>query len=550
MKRIITLLLSVFLLNSSVAQDTNSQNKDKENETKDQKFIYSNNICLITKKEQDEAKEYILSSRDNQNATIKLALTILQLRLINNSKFSDVNCSLRYFIERYNEKYKNWGSSDESVSGIVSEYLRILEKLRTDPKTQAEYEKTVLNSGEINFYYSVLGKNTGDYNILEPNLARKFFIANLTSKSNQRGVNAEEWQLLFDLFYSKNIPLPKELSDFLRAHLSKQTYSNSQLMNVYLSNVNDFSYNDFFKAIFENLPSNKVSMYMDGGGVNPAQAKSIFLSKYLPDDFKCNYAKENVAKNAPKLAKEAVEELKKLNVKCLNDALADASKFLYPAGGCPQIQFDKGEDHSRLITNMSGEFSRNWIDCRKKCSHGDKCTAIQDVSGLYSFMNNKFENDIGLYKEMQSKNSNNNFGMAALPLKYDYKPVGICNEKGICGEKIVSCVDSDVIKKVTEELKNAKYQSCKIDTDCYIYATGDGSCSEYAINVNLLPQMPGMPQPINQNVRVFHSGMTNFLTSRLQKIAEDCGKPFASWGCQQKSTTTSKCENNVCILVK
>ncbi len=524
---------------------------EKQGETKDLKFIANNGICQISKKEQDDAKEYIIDPKDSSNLNLKIALTIVQLRLINNAKFNDINCGLRYFLERYYDKNGRRMDYSESGSTITSEYLKILEKLRTDPKSKGDFEKNVLNSNELSYYYGVLGNNINDYNLLEPSLARKFFAANIISKSTSRQIGQEEWQLLFDLFYSKNITPPKELNDFLKSILMKQNgYANVQLMTVYLNNANDLAYNDLFKSVFEGLGASSISNYFDSYSANPNQVKSVFLSKYLPENFKCTFARENVSKNAPKYPKDSIEELKQLKANCLNEALSDASKFIYPADGCPQIAFDKDKDHQQLLSKMSADFSRNWLDCRKKCNTGEKCLAVQEGTGIYTFLNGKFEKDLGVFKEIQTKTMG--MGTMNFPLKYEYRPIGICTEKGICGEKL-NCADTDITKKINEELKTAKYQSCKTDDDCFIVATGFGSCTEYAINVNLAPQMPnGMAQSMPQakNRRFVGMGMQNFLTMRFSRIADQCGKTFNAWSCRPDSNTKVKCEKNLCVIAK
>lgn len=571
MNRFVSLLVSLFIFTQSTAQEVTSapaalattasasaNDKKKDNEAKDQKFIYNNNICLITKKEQEDAKEYIIPSRENDTAPMKLALTIVQLRLINNAKFPEINCSLRYFLEIYYDKNgRRWGGDyrDSSSSGLVSEYLKILEKLRTDIKYKVEFEKTILNSSELSHYYGVLGNNTNDYSLLEPNLARKLFSASILNRGQSRSsLTQEEWQLIFDLFYSKNVPLQKELNDFLKGALTKQYgYNPNTFMTVYLSNANDLAYNDLFKFVFENMPVN--SPYNDSS--NPTQVKAIFTSKFIPDSFKCTYARDTVSKNAPRFPKENLDELKALNVPCLNESLADASKFIYPSTGCPEILIDKNEDRPRLLSKMSGDFSRAWTDCRKKCSQGEKCVAVQDAVGSYSFFNSKYEKDLGLYKEMQTKFPSQQYATNSL-LKYDYKPVAVCSATNTCGEKIASCADTDILKKINDELKAAKYQACKTDADCYVFQSGYNNCTEIPINVNLCPQMsqgmggpPGMPQP--KPGRCYQPGMPNFLSLRLQKISEQCGKPYNHFGCHHQAvnaSTVARCEKNLCVVSK
>lgn len=557
MKKAIALLLALNFNTPAMSQGyveaAPAQMIKGKEESKDQKFIANNSICLISKKEQDEATDYIISSEDNSNAQQKLALTILQLRVINNNKFNDINCALRFFLEKFYDKNgRRWsGDYGDRSSPVVSEYLKILERLRTDPKFKIDFEKTILNSSELSYYYGVLGNNISDYNLLEPGLARKFFSSSLINKGNNRQIGQDEWQLLFDLFYTKNILPPKELNDFLKSILMKPHgfVTNSQLMTVYLNNANEMAYNDLFKSVFENLNPNNAGMGLDHQGANPSLAKNIFISKFLPDTFKCNYARDSVAKNAPKFPKEAIEDLKKMNISCLNEALVDASKFTYPVDGCPQILLGKNEDQQRLLSKMSGDFSRNWLECRKKCSTGDKCLAIQDNSGIYSFLNGKFEKDLPLFKDIQMRN----FGGSGMmmSLKYDYKPVGVCTEKGTCGEKI-GCADTEINKKINEELKAAKYQSCKADNDCYILATGFAGCTEYPINVNLMPAMaPAPAAPATNNPRrFFQPGMPNFLTSRLSKISEQCGKPYSGWECRRETSSQVKCEKNLCVITK
>lgn len=553
MKKYTVLLLSTLLFNYSFAQEIK-----KPTDGKDQKFILNNSICIITKKEQDSAKEFIISTKDDQLIEqYKLPLAILQLRIINGAKFNEIQCALKYFNERYNEKSRYNYNDDQD--NFVSDYLSILEKLRTDPKTKADFEKNILNSSDFSFYYKVISKNTNAYQALEPKIAQKIFVSNITSKSGGN-INKSDFQMLFKLFYTQNITPPKDVINYIKNQTNSYGHLNATLLEVFLENANDSAYSDF-KPYFENFSQKNFSNFSNFDILNSIQVKNIFTTKYLPDPFKCNFANEIVSKNATRLSPNSIEELKNLNIKCLNDSLADAAKFITPPGQCPQILFDKNTPRSQLISKISSDFSKSWLSCRKKCNKGDKCTTTTDEYGLLTFINQKFEKDIEIYKEIQSQTSR----PGTLPLKYNYKAIGICNDKGLCAEKTTSCTNSDIISKINEELKTAKYQSCNVDDDCYILNTNLLECSQFASNINPFPGMgmnnmvmvngaivasPASPEKKNKNVWL--SYQLNFLTRRIQSLSEACGNPVNDFGgnCQPNQNTTVKCQKNQCVILK
>lgn len=531
----------------SIAQDGRDQ-KDKEVETKDQKFIFASNICMISKKEQDDAKGYVINTQEKDILPIKVALIIAQLRTIGNGDFKGIHCSLRYFIEKYNEFADKRRGYSEPASGfktIVADYAKILEKLRIDPKYKIEFDKNIINGGELNFYYDIIGDFPVNYKLFEISFSRRLFSDYLINKKTQRSLSQDEWQLFFDLYYSKNVAPSKELAASIKTLLIRPGSSN--FINTYLINANELAYNDLFKGVFESVNTvNGQFPFVDSNNVNLLTIKGILTSSFIPEGYKCAYTREIVAKNATRISKEDLIEVKKIESPCLKDAIADADKFIIPEVGCPTIDFKKDEDHKRLFTKMNSDFYRTWHDCRKKCLTGDKCTFSQDPSGFYTFYNSKFDSDLILAKEMQSVSP---FGRQEnLSLKYEIKPVGMC-VNNVCAEKLVACSDSDILKKINDELIKSKLQTCQVDNDCFSMPTGL-NCSELAVNVNLSPNYPNGQSMGNYG----YMPPNNFIRHRISKLTEQCGRPVShSFGnmCQKpkdSKPTKVSCVKKLCTI--
>ncbi len=519
-------------------------------EFKDQKFIYNNEVCLITAKEQSEAKEFIVTPPDQQYLPLKVALTIVQLRVINKAPFSQILCGIRNFLSLYSGKLR-YRFGDESEKIIVDDYIKLLDQLQNDSRTKADFDKYILNSAEMKDYYEMIGKYNADYKKFEPDFARKLIVANFLSKKTR--TSAEDWQILFDMFYLQNKILPKELNEYLRASLTgKNRWAVQQLLPVYLKNANELAYNDLFKFLLENYSTYSGGVSVVVLSVDIELAMSVFNSRFVPDSFKCFYVKDVIERNVHKISKNAKEKLRSINLGCLNEVLANSEKFIVPLDSCPKIVIGANENLQSVVAKMSTEFYRSWMECRTKCRAGESCTAISSPNGFYTFLNTKYSDDFSQFNEMVAKISStlppNNE-----PLKYDYKPVGICTEKGFCGEKLTGCLDGEIQTKVSEELKKAGYRSCKNDNDCFMAAAGfGGNCVDFPINVNLGPALemmiPHPPAPKNPK-RYIVSGMPNFFTTRLSKIATQCGKPYGSWNCSSTNADV-KCVQNLCVLSK
>lgn len=555
--KFLMLVTSSFLLVSLAAQE---KLKNNEVELFDQKFIYENSICSISKKEQETAKAYAILSEDKQYNQLKLPLTIIQLRLINGATFLDINCSLRYFIEQFKSNIRNrYGyDSNPSVSAVIADYLSILEKLRTDVKTKSDYEDKILNSNQFLYYYSVISKKFHEYNLIDINIARKIY-SNLLLSKDQKMVSEEEWQTLFNLYYLKNVAPPKVIHDYIKSTFSQKNTNSHSLGSIYLANVNDFSYNDLFKSLLESTGPQFVSNFFINYNFSIEQVRQTLQSPYYPDSFKCNYAKEIISKQASKLSREAIEEIQKMNVACVNEALVDAIKFSYPVNGCPQILFDKNEDKASLISKISHEYSNAWIDCRKKCNAGDICLPVQEPSGLYSFINSKYEKDIPVLKNIKARFSSN-MEARVIPNRYDYKPLGMCSEHGSCEEKVNGCLESDIIKKLNAELKAANLQSCNQDSDCKSVPVGISGCTDFAVNWTSNENADVIVQSSNSSMGrtfVHHpQGFTHFLSFRAERLATRCGVLLNMWPCMERQRNNKfqskevKCIKKQCVVSK
>lgn len=554
--RIIFWSLLILNFNTVYAQAVGGGDASKKElfETKDQKFINNGEVCFISKKEQEEAKDYLISPMENEKIKFKIALTLVQIRLMNKSKFEDINCGLRYFLELFYEKNgRRWdhGSYDSWNSNSIFEYIKIMELVRTDLKYKADFEKTVIDSPDLSFYYGLMDRIPESYSILEPNLARKIFSENIISSGRNRSLRSEEMLVLFDLFYSKGVLPPKELSGYLKESLNRPlSYAGSGFMPVYLKNVNDLAYNDLFKNYFENVSQVGIANLYDFSDVT--LIKNLFSSKYVPENFKCNFAKNTLPKIIMKFYPEQLQELSSVNHPCLKETISEFNRFVIPVNGCPEIIFKKNEDHALLLSKMSADFSRNWVECRKKCSAKEACFAVKESNGIYTFFNSKYGKDLGLYNEIRNRNVNNKYA-SNMSHVYDYKPIGTCTPANKCGEKDLSCVASDIVKKINAEIHSANYQKCNIDDDCYVYKSDFNGCEEFATNVNPCAVM-GI-KPVGIDTRCLPSNITNFINVRLENISAQCGFGFTRERClsdarNSSGSTKTKCEKNRCVLIK
>ncbi|MFA6238103.1 MAG: hypothetical protein WC635_12290 [Bacteriovorax sp.] len=560
-------LFSLLILNFTIPfifQNTSQAQiavKKELEETKDQQFLNNGAVCFISKKEQDEAKDYIIGSMENEKLKLKIALTLTQIRIMNKLKFEDINCGLRYFLELYYGKSgRRWGNDnyDSWNSNHILEYIKVMELVRSDSKYKTDFEKNIINSSDLNFYFGIMDRFPDSYNFIDPSLARKAFSDNLLSSGNNRSFRSEELKVFFELFYSKGIAPSRELNNYLKTILNKPfefgssgyrpfVFAGSGYMPVYLENVNDLAYNDLFKYVFANVPSGGIANLQDFSNI--LLVKELYASKYVPENYKCIFAKDTLIKIIAKFTREDMYFLNSINNACLKETLADYNRFTIPAKGCPEIVFKINEDHASLLSKMSSEFSKSWVECRKTCAAKETCLSVKDSNGVYNFINSKYGKDLGLFDEIKNRNvnkiNNNMF------LTYDYKAVGICTAANKCGEKDLSCLTSDIIKKVNAEILTANYQKCNVDEDCYVYKSDFSGCVEFAINVN--PCVTMSTNSVRGNAQCYPTN--NFISARLESISAQCGFQFIRGGCHSfgsssSSMTKAKCEKNICVLAR
>lgn len=534
--RILILLISLLFSLQVLATENPAEEKDV-------KFIGPLGICVIPAKELSNSKEYILDFNSPKLIQLKIALTILQLRVIEIRNFTEISCAIRYFKEKHDLLDKNEGYSEhqkpqdaQALNTIMSDMAGLLEKIRTNPKYKIDFDTSFLGTGDVSIYASLFPNYLYLVEGFEGDLARKVFTSIILA-SGRGTVTDQEWQTLFNLFFNLKIEPSQKLKDFLIDKLlnTRGNY-NGNFLYYYVRNANEFAYNSMFKKMFEGLSDTTDFFFIHDPRTTDDKVKLVYSSPYLPESFKCSYTKNLSRFFAGKSPKE-LEGFKSISNPCFKKIFQEYDKFVVPANSCAYIDLKKDDDLKALVSKASDEFKRNWIECRAKCNAGDKCTLVKTDRGDYEFFNSKYSKDFDVYKLM---NFQRGFPGDNDLIRYDINPESSC-QNNRCGEIVSSCTDSDILKKISMELLNAKLLDCSADEDCFSVPTRL-NCSPIAINISTRNFSPVMND--------------NFMDRRIDKMLQQCGRPrnpSSHLTCimsQRDARIKTSCVNKLCVITK
>jgi len=510
---------------------------------KDIKFFNGDGACLISEKEQQEASEYSIDENSNYLSKPKMALLVTKLRFLNNSKFDDVLCGLRFFADQYVSR--NFINDDESANLLFQDYTKLIIKLSKDSNYKNDFDAKLKNNIDSNIF---LNSSIIDLNLItefDLELAKKIFIMGLKGKSVQYFTN-KDLKNLFSLYYSKKITPPQEVKDLITSRLPS-SIQNTDFFEIYLNYIDDLSYDDIFKNALEQFNSLPDSKSLKRYVSNKQLMKKIFSSKYVIDSLKCKMAKDYISINTYDPDDLVIKDLNKNSLSCLGEIIAQFKQYVIPADKCPLIKVEKSENKDDVIKNMPDIFYNKWLSCRNKCIEGDKCIAVKNGHGRNVFINNKFHEDKNLIQSFKEKSwvPNSNSLAPAESI------IGECKDNQ-CVEKVEICNYPDIIEKIEKELKVADFKSCVNDSDCKSVFVGP-NCLEIATNKLLASS--GYFNPASQKKNKDY-GPTP-VNSRYNELVNACklvnGVDQLMRSCDIKlkaeNETDSKCIDKICKIM-
>lgn len=506
---------------------------------KEIKFFSADGVCIFEASQVKEAAEYLPESGNTQVKPLKLALTILQLKSFQGKPFLEVDCAIKYFYEMLSASVKSesllnrYGITDE-IKSIAKDFIFTLEKIKSNDKYKKEMSKALENSSTFKGYYDLYKYFPEFLEGLDEASARKVFEVVVTQVKNG-SITTDEWNQIFRLYFKKKIPLPPHVKEYISYKLLR-TYgtSNSDFLNNYFAMVDDFSYQSFFKEFFESIPSSDLGHASIFNFNNWRQTvPQIFSSKYFSEAFKCRLAKEFIPAMSRNLKLSDYDVLRKIDHPCLKNSLSFLDHFKESLNGCPEIILKPGDNAEEILKNASFEFISKWIDCRKQCTSGDSC--VEANEGLADYFNSKFEKDKNIFLMLNESSKystihNSNF------LTYKIKSSGVC-DKNVCKENLKSCLVSDLVAKVEEELKEAHFKDCKVDADCFPFFYAE----DCALSV------------VNKKISIYTNW--SFPSTRLARLKKQCGSASVAIMppemCAHRNkidTQKIKCEANFCVV--
>jgi hypothetical protein len=510
-------------------------------EFKDIKFFSTSRSCLIPKKEVQQASGYVPKLENEKNQPLKLALTIFQMRTSKGKSFEEVDCAIRYFYDTLKanvktEDLERGNNISFELKSIVKDYIFNLEKARLSEKYKAKFNKEMSNDNIFKNYFEVCQYFPELMDLLEENLARRFY-ENIFIKMPSVSISQDELKLLNRFYFSKKLSLPPTIKENFRTRLIR-TFgpNNKNFIAFYLNFVDDYSYQVFYKDFFESFSTTeiKTANYIDLSNW-PKILPVILDSKYFPEDFKCSLVKAFFSNYSRSLRVSDIEEFKKINHPCVAEIAVYHDRFKDDLVSCPEFQLKSGDNFEEVVKQAHPEFSRKWLSCRNMCKDDNECIETKQGSAIY--INSKYKNDVNHYSYLKNYlqipnfNSSNN----SEKLKYEFKSSGACLYNN-CAEQVPSCSINDLISKVENELKEAGYKDCKVDQDCFpLYYPDD--CKLSAVN------------------QFVNNGQVDlFPMNRLNSLRRQCGTLTlnlpSTYACAKSGTGTQKikCESNLCVV--